>query len=404
MNTLRQSLHYPRAFWLLLVGFFISRASAALVWPFLTLVMRERLDAPLTTITLLISIQAVAGLLSTSVVGVVMDRFGRKRAMVVGLLGSAGVLVAMTGAAALWQWALLIALYGALVPVFTVGSNAMVADIMPAEERVSAYALMRMAANLGIAIGPAVGGFLLTISYSLSFYITAGFNVVLAALVALFLVETLPTAPDTLLKPRGGYGGMLRDGTFMRFWGVYILLELGISMVFVLLAVYTKENFGIPESQYGWLLTINAGMVVLLQFGVTRLTTRYPALPVLAVGSLFYVLGLTGFALASSWPGFALGMAIMTLGELIVSPTATALVANLAPADQRARYMGFFAVTYTIGSGLGPVVGGLLNDHIAPAAAWYGGALFALGAAVGFTLLARRPTATAEAVAARVKP
>lgn len=407
MTTLRQSLHYPRAFWLLLIGFFISRASAALIWPFLTLVMRERLDAPLTTITLLISIQAVAGLLSTSVVGVVMDRFGRKRAMVVGLLGSAGVLIAMTGAAALWQWAALIALYGALVPVFTVGSNAMVADIMPADERVSAYALMRMAANVGIAFGPAVGGFLLTVSYTLSYYITAGFNVLLAALVVIFLIETLPTASDAATKPRGGYGGMLRDGAFMRFWGVYILLELGISMVFVLLAVYTKENFGILESQYGWLLTINAGMVVLLQFGVTRLTTRYSPPGVLAVGALFYVLGLTGFALANTFAGFALGMAIMTVGELIISPTATALVANLAPADQRARYMGFFAVTYTIGSGVGPVVGGFLNDYIAPAATWYGGALFAFGAAAGFVLLARRSDVEAEpheVLAARVKP
>lgn len=402
MDILRQSLHYPRAFWLLLVGFFINRASAALIWPFLTLVMRQRLDAPLTTITLLISIQAVAGLLSMSAVGALMDRFGRRNAMIAGLVGSAGVLVLMTAAGALWQWAALIALYGALVPVFTVGSNAMVADIMPPDERVNAYALMRMAANLGIAIGPAVGGFLLTVSYTLSYFITAAVNVLLAALIVVFLAETLAQARETEARPRGGYGVLLRDRTFMGFWSVFCLLELAAAMVFVLLSVYTKENFAIPESQYGWLLTINASMVVLLQFTVTRVTGRFRALPVLAAGAAFYTAGLTGFGLSTGFFGFAASMAIMTVGELIVSPTATALVANLAPADQRARYMGVFALAWTVGSGLGPVAGGFLNDHFAPAAIWYGGAVFAAGAVAGFSLLARRPEARREVLTAKV--
>jgi MFS family permease len=396
VDIMRQSLHYHRAFWLLLAGFFINRASAALIWPFLTLVMRQRLDAPLTTITMLISIQAVAGLLSTSVVGLIMDRFGRKRAMIAGLIGSAGVLVAMTGADALWQWALLIALYGALVPVFNVGANAMVADIMPPDERVNAYALMRMVANLGIAFGPALGGFLLTVSYTLSYFITAAVNIFLALLVMAFIAETLSKHSDTPIAARGGYGTLLRDRAFMSFWGVYSLLELAAAMVFVLLSVYTKENFNIPESQYGWLLTINAGMVVLLQFGVTRLTVRYRALPALATGAAFYMLGLTGFALSRGFGGFAIGMAVMTIGELIVSPTATALVANLAPSDQRARYMGMFALSYTVGSGIGPVIGGFLNDHIAPAAIWYGATVFAASAAAGFSFLSRRPTRTPQ--------
>lgn len=402
MDNLRKSLSYPRAFWLLLIGFFINRASAALIWPFLTLVMRERLAAPLSTITLLISIQAVAGLLSTSVVGVLMDRFGRKRAMIVGLVGSAGVLVLMAAADALWQWAALIALYGALVPVFSVGSNAMVADIMPPDERVNAYALMRMAANLGIAFGPAVGGFLLTVSYTLSYFITAAVNVILVVLIVVFVAETLSQPHPAQAAPRGGYSVLLRDRAFMGFWSVFCLLELAAAMVFMLLSVYTKENFAIPESQYGWLLTINAGMVVLLQFSVTRVTGRFRALPVLAVGAAFYMFGLTGFALSSGFWGFAVGMAVMTVGELIVSPTATALVANLAPADQRARYMGVFALAWTVGSGLGPVAGGFLNDHFAPVAIWYGGAVFAAGAAAGFILLSRRPEARREVTAVKV--
>ena len=52
----------------------------------------------------------------------------------------------------------------------------------------------------------------------------------------------------------------------------------------------------------------------------------------------------------------------MTVGELMVSPTSNALVANMAPPDKRARYMGIYSLTYTFGTGIGPVMGGVLSD------------------------------------------
>ncbi|MBL8120990.1 MAG: MFS transporter, partial [Anaerolineae bacterium] len=109
----------------------------------------------------------------------------------------------------------------------------------------------------------------------------------------------------------------------------------------------------------------------------------------LGVGALFYTMGLSGYALAQSFPHFALGMVVMTIGEMMVAPTSNGLVANMAPTDMRARYMGIYSLTYTMGTGVGPVVGGLLSEAFAPAAIWYGGAFTALLAAVGFFALAR---------------
>jgi MFS family permease len=83
-------------------------------------------------------------------------------------------------------------------------------------------------------------------------------------------------------------------------------------------------------------------------------------------------------------------MAIMSAGELLLVPTATALAANLAPAAMRGRYMGIFGITWSIGFGIAPVIGGVLNDRVAPVATGYGGLALGLAAAVGFVLLARR--------------
>jgi MFS family permease len=251
---------------------------------------------------------------------------------------------------------------------------------------------MRMVANLGIAVGPALGGFLLMTSQSLPFLVTGTVNLVLAGFTIVYVGETLMRRRDTSEQaaPARGYNVMLADHRFLRFWSAFTLLEVAASLIFVLLPVYSKENFGLLESQFGWLLTINALMVVTLQMALTRWSSRFQPLLVMGVGALFYVAGMIGIALSTEFGGFALSMVVITLGELLVAPTGTAMIANLAPPDMRARYMGIFSLTYTVGSGFGPVMGGFLNDNLAPVAIWYGGALCATISAGWFVWMWRR--------------
>jgi predicted MFS family arabinose efflux permease len=397
MQTFRK---FPRQFWLLFAGFIINRTSGGLIWPFLTIYISRQLDVPLTMVALLLSIQAVAGLISTSIVGPLMDRWGRKRVMIAGLIGISLTLIAMQSAHTLEVWGILIACYGISLPIYNIGGNAMVADVIVPEHRPQAYALIRMGQNIGSSVGPAIGGLLISgfliggewvvLPYGITYFITAAVNITLAVLVTFILVETLPEPKrDHGNQPRGGYGKLLSDRPFVTFWGAYLMIEMVNTMVFMLLSVYIKENYGIPENQFGLLIAINGLMVVFLQFFVTRITVRFRPLPVLAFGALFYAAGALTVAFGREFPAFALSMMIITIGELIVSPTGLSLVARLAPPEMRARYMGTYQLTWTVASGTAPVLGGLLNDHIAPAAIWYGGALLAVIGSIGFLLIAR---------------
>jgi MFS family permease len=157
----------------------------------------------------------------------------------------------------------------------------------------------------------------------------------------------------------------------------------------MLLPVYAKELFGVPESQYGFIMATNATMVVLFQYTVTRASSRYPHLAVLTAGALLYAVGAGSVALGQGFWHFWLSMVVLTLGELLLVPTATAVAANLAPADMRGRYMGLYNLTWGTGFGIGPVLGGLLNDHLAPVATWYGALVIGLAAAAGFGALAQ---------------
>ena len=396
MNTLFRRPGYPSQLWLLFWGNLAGSMGRSLVWPFLVIYIREQFDVALSTVTLLITLQSVMGFAATAVLGPLMDGFGRKRLMVAGLVGSGLAMLGMNFAASLLHWALLMPGYAVVNSAFRVGSYAMVADLVPPDERAEAYALLRMGNNVGIAVGPALGGFLVATAYALSYTIGAGVQFVLAVVAVTLLDETLTAgSPDdvTVASPQKslGYAHLLRDRPFLGVWVLYVLVQIAATMVFVLLGVYIKENFGIPENRFGFIIGTNAIMVVLLQYAVTRAASRWPPLSVMAGGALFYGAGLGVFALSTSFGLFLAGMVVFTMGELLLVPTGTALAANLAPPNMRARYMGVFTLSFRLSAGIGPVIGGLLSDHIAPAASWYSGLIFCLMAAGGFLLLHRRP-------------
>lgn len=361
-----------------------------MVWPFLTIYLRQRLDIPLTMVALLLTANSAAGLLAISVAGPVVDRFGRKRAMVIGMLASSAVLLGMSRADDLGAWVVLMVTEGAAAPLYVVGTQSMVADLISPERRAGAYALLRMIANLGVAIGPSVGGFVAAQSYTLAFYIGAAAELAFALLVLVFVGETVPKRARLAPSGQGqGYAPVLRDRPFLIFCAVYTLSAICYSLMMILLPVYAKENFGVPENQYGFIMATNAALVVLFQFGITRRTERYPHLHVLTVGTLFYALGVGSVAWGWNFPTFLVSMVVLTIGEMIMVPTSMALTANLAPVEMRGRYMGLYSLTWNIGFGVGPVLGGLLNDRLAPVAIWYGGLILGLVGAAGFALLGR---------------
>lgn len=395
---------YPRQFWVLFWGQLINTVGGSMVWPFLTIFMRERLEVSLTTVTLLFTLNSAGGLASMAIAGPAVDRFGRRFAMITGLVTGGAILLGMSAAQTLAAWALLMVLQGLLTPFYRVGADAMVADLIPSARRPEAYALLRMINNLGIAIGPAVGGFVAGVSYTLAFYAAAAASWLFVTLVIFQVRETLPAPAaavqdghqaaqdgrDAARGRDGGYGPVLRDRPFIAFCATFVLVTMPASLMMLLLAVYAKENYGVPESQYGFIMATNALMVVLFQYVVTRWSQRYAAWRVLTLGALFYAAGAGSVALFHSFWGFWLSMVVLTIGELLLAPTGSTVAANLAPADMRGRYMGLYGITWGVSMGIAPVIGGYLYDHAAPATIWLFGLSAGLAAAFGFLLLRHR--------------
>jgi MFS family permease len=396
---------YPRQYWLMIIGLMIATAGGSMIWPFLVIYASGKLDLPLSTVVTLISINAGTGLVSSFIAGSLADKVGRKVVMVFSLIVNGLAYLMLMRAETYPHFVGLMILVGMSNPLYQVGADAMLADIIPSEKRTEAFAINRITHNAAFALGPAIGGFLATRSYDLAFY-GAGAGYLIYGLLLFFLArETLNTqsVPKVSLKnnvapfkPSGrytpqveGYRRVFQDKGFLTF---VLTISIGLIapfMLWILMPVYSKTNFGLPESLYGWIPTTNGLMCVFVQYPVTSITRRYRTLPVLSIGMLVYALGAGSVALMSSFWGFWLSMVILTFGELTLVPIASKYVADLAPADLRGRYMSIHWLGWGLARTLAPIIGGFLNDNISPRAIWIGGLLIGLTSALGLYLRSR---------------
>lgn len=364
-----------------------------MIWPFLIIYASDKLALPLTAVASLITINSVFGLVFAFVAGPVTDRVGRKWSMVVSLLVNGLVYIGLSQAGSLPVFAILYALSGAFNPLYRVGADAMMADLVLPEKRPEAYSILRISNNIGVALGPAIGGFIAARSYTVAFFLAAGGMILYSLLIAFLAKETMPASEgprESLAVTLGGYRKVLGDRSYLSFLGAFTLNQVTAVIMWLLLGVHAKNNFGILENQYGLIPMTNALMVIFFQLPVTKQTKRFAPLPVLAFGALFYAAGVGGVALARDFWAFWGCMVVMTIGELIMTPTATTLVANLAPADMRGRYMSLYGLTWGVAAGIGPLLGGILNDQFGPSAIWLGAAMVGMMAFMAFLVLSVR--------------
>ncbi len=397
---------YPGQFWLMFIGMLISTMGASMIWPYLMIYVSRMLDTPMTVTASLLTIQSVCGLIASISCGPLIDRLGRKGIMVFSLFANGLAYVFYGHATSFFHFAALMALTGAVNPLYRAAADAMMADLLPPERRIDGYSLMRLSNNLGICVGPLVGGWLVSGSYATAFYGAAGGMIAYSLLIAFRAVETIPPrAANQPAAPKerfGGYPTIFADQVFMRFVVNFTLVSIPTVLMWTIMPVHANTNYGVPEKMYSYVPFTNAMMVVFLQTLVTRFTKRHAPLAMLGLGSLFYALAVGGVGLARGLGGFWLCMVVMTIGEMILAPTSSTYAANLAPTDKRGRYLGLVGLTWPVASGIGPLFGGMLNDTFGPQAIWLGGLAVGLVSTGIFVLLHLRQASPAPLAATEV--
>ncbi|MFF4380442.1 MDR family MFS transporter [Kitasatospora sp. NPDC001547] len=395
----------PRQFWWLWVSTLVNRLGAFVV-TFLALYLTSSRGYSATYAGLVAALFGLGSAVSSIIAGVLTDRVGRRPTLLAAQLGTAlftAVLGFTDGQVAIAVVAFLVGFCNnATRPAI----SAIIADIVPAADRVRAYSLNFWAINLGFGLSSAVAGLIATHGYLTLFLLDALSTVLCAVVIFIRIPETRPDAPAGAKAdgPAVGLGTVFRDSRFMAVVGLTLLLALVLQQGATTLAVDMGRR-GITSTEYGLVIGLNGLLIVLLQIPLTRWVENRSRSAMLAAAALFigWGFGVTALAGSSAW-FYAFTVTVWTIGEILYTPTLMGLIAELSPTHARGRYQGVYSLSWSLASFLGPAVGGVLLERAGSVVLWGACGVCGTVAAVGYVLLggrtgAAKGTGTDEVVA-----
>ncbi|ULT59142.1 MFS transporter [Neobacillus drentensis] len=352
--------------WVLLIGTVLSRGSAFMTLPFLSIYLSRTMDLSPIIIGLTVGMSPLMGTVGGFIGGHLSDRFGRKPVMLISLFAVAFVYYGFTIATGQGWFILLNAINGLSNSFFEPTSQALMADLTDKERRMKVYSLRYTAMNIGASVGPLIGAYLATASAKLSFAITGTTYLLYAIVLVYFLNKLVIQNQGQHVKKNVPFGDafrIIRTDKALRYLIIGItLINMGYAQIDSNLPQVLEGKFENGVVIFSSLLSINAIMVVFLQMPISHLAEKFRLMQVMFVGSFFIGAGLIGFSFVNGWVTAVLAMVLVTLGEILIFPSNSLMIDQLAPEHLRGTYFGAGQFR-KIGNFLGPIFGGFLLSH-----------------------------------------
>jgi predicted MFS family arabinose efflux permease len=277
-------------------------------------------------------------------------------------------------------------------------NQAMVADVAAPERHEAAYASVRVAQNLGVTIGPVIGGLLLIGGDWNRLWLGVLPLAAVAFAIAWRYIPRVGAYAPAGPPSRGSFRVIVRDHPFLLFMLSSVFATMTYIATETLLPISVTTTHHLAPAAWGVLMILNPLLVTLVQLRLTRWTAHVP--PAVKLGIAMPMMGVPFLLLNwnGSAPVIALVIVIFVFGEMLWVPTSQAVVAALAPADIRGAYMGIFGSTWSIGWALTPFLGLQVRSAYGDAAMWL--CVAALGVTAGITGLIAARGHDAEAAVA----
>jgi MFS family permease len=357
----------PRTVRLLVAGTFINRLGS-FVLPFLTLVLRREFHLTAGQTGLLVSAYGAGSIVSMLTGGFLTDRLGRRRTLLLSLLGGGTLAVAMGFAPSLRVFVPLLVTFAFIADLYRPASSAIIADLVPSADRAMAFAALRLAINLGFGCGVAVGGLLADLSWRLLFWGDGATTLAFGAMIYALVRETRG-APDEDGDAQA-VGSPWRDAVFVKVILASFIFSMAFFMDVIVLPLTVTESAGYPARVFGFLIATNGFLIAILELTLVDWLTRFRRLRVAALGVALTALGMGITGLVMHWAWFLLAVLLYTAGEILTVPQQSAFLADWAPPALRGRYLGIAQASWGLGWAVAPVVFLPLHAHLGEATFW----------------------------------
>jgi MFS family permease len=369
----------PRTAWILFSGTFVLRLGS-FVFPFLALYLTKN-GLSVTEAGLAITGYGVGAMLAQFTGGLLTDRIGRRNAIAISMITSAALVLLLLEARSLVAVLSVVIVYSFFAELHRPASGALIADLVPPEHRVAAYAFNRLLFNLSFAIGLALGGLLAEDHFRELFIADAATSVVFGVISLVALPHGTRTTKEQDREIGSARAAILADKGFLLVLGGIFVGALVYAQGYSTFPLWVRD-LGFPERVYGFLQGGNGLLVAVLELGVTAIALRYPRIRMIALGVLLTGIGFGGFGILLSGIGMAVAVAVWSFGEMFGSASTAAFIADRAPSHLRGRYQSSLGLTYSLSFTIGPIGGTALYGW-SPRGLWIVcAALGVLGAAL----------------------
>jgi MFS family permease len=358
----------------LFVGIAFSALGSGLTMPFLYVYLAEVRGIATATVGLLFAWMGLLGFLGSPLGGTLIDRFGPRPVMVVGLTTEALGVASLTLVHNAWH-ALAVATF---LTLGTVGlypaATAMLTRLVPEGRREKVYGFQFMLMNAGLGVGGVVSALLVDMSDPASFqriYLVDALSYVAYIGVVLSLPRGTGALSrvdaDEVVGPQPGWGTVLRDRALLRVvLTSMVVITFGYAQFEAGFAAYTVGVAGIPANALGWAFGANTASIVVAQLFALRLIEGRSRTRMLALCAAIWSVSWAVIALSDAVSGAAavtlvvVGLGTFGLGETLWAPVAPAIVNDLAAEELRGRYNALQGMTWTVAMIVGPALAGLL--------------------------------------------
>lgn len=389
VSTYREAFSgLPRPVWLISVATLVNR-SGTMVLPFLTLFLTSQRGFTATEAGQTLGLYGLGGVAGSYLGGWASDHVSPRRVMEVSLVLTGIGFLLLGMAEARWEILLMMVVLSLVGEAFRPACSAAIAAETGPGERVRAFALNRLAVNMGMTLGPAVGGFLAAREYSWLFRVD-GVTCIIASLLLWAAFRREPPVVRAAAPVDGGPADRSpwRDGPFLTAMFLLFLLAIVTFQIISTYPLTLRDLYGFNEARIGLVLAINTLIIVLFEMVLVHSLQKRSPLRLVAVGSFIFCIGFgllpfgSGFGSGLAFAYVAFTVAIWSVGEMLTLPVMGGVVANRAGERSRGRYMALFTVAFEGAFVISPMAGTWVYQRYGPAALWLG------CMAVGVVLLA----------------
>ncbi len=351
---------FPAGFWVIWSTVALDMVGFGMVVPILGR-YADRFGASGFEVGLLFTSFSIAQFFFAPIMGRLSDRIGRKPVIIISLLGTA-VGSFVTGAAGtLWLLFLGRFLDGASGASVSVAQSA-ITDIAPPEQRARLLGMLGAAFGVGFVFGPAIGGLAALGGPHVPFYVAGVFA--LCNAVAAFI--RLPETNQDIGKVRDATQFPSRRRSFA--WNKFTITALLSGTAFAgfeaTFALFGERRFDLTEGSAAAVFLVVGVMLVVVQGGlIGPLTKAFGSQRLLVAGFGTLIAGFLVLSIAEVWVVLFLALALLSLGQGLVTPSLTSVVVDSATPDRRGEVLGVQQSAGALSRIIGPAIAGLLFDH-----------------------------------------